>query len=121
MKDKSVDLLICTEVIEHLSKKDGLRLISEIKRVCRGRAIISTPNVFFDNPENEDEDVHRSLWQISLFRKHGYKVYGMGFKVALTPNNKYVKIREALHYIFTPLAFVFPEISGFLLCVKDFS
>lgn len=43
--DESVDLLLCTEVLEHL--RSGSALVSEFARVLKpeGRAIISVPNI----------------------------------------------------------------------------
>src|SRR3990167_7080576 len=79
-KDKSIDFLLCTEVIEHLKKKDGLTLLKEIDRVCRGRAIVSTPNLFFDTLEANKEDEHKSIWSAKDFRKYGYKAYGLGLR-----------------------------------------
>ena len=120
LKDKSVDFLLCTEVIEHFTKKDGSELLNEIDRVCRGRSLISTPNVFFPNPPGIDEDVHKSLWGVKDFKVRGYKVYGLGFKVPLVNTDPFYKIKQALHYIATPLSYFYPQVSGFLLCVKEY-
>lgn len=121
LKDKSVDFLMCTEVIEHLNRGDGIKLLKEIDRVCRGRAVISTPNVFFDNPPGEDQDVHQSLWKTKDFKKFGYKVYGLGVAIPfINQNPSFLKIRQALYYLFTPLCYFIPQLSGNLLAVKDF-
>lgn len=47
LPDRSMDLVWCTEVIEHLDNPS--HFISEIKRVLKsgGRAFITTPNSFF--------------------------------------------------------------------------
>ena len=57
-KDKSIDFILCIEVIEHLKKKEGIALLREIDRVCKGRAIVSTPNMFFDTMHSGKEDEH---------------------------------------------------------------
>lgn len=119
-KDKSIDFLLCTEVIEHLKKKDGQKLLKEIDRVCCGRAIVSTPNLFFDTMEGEVEDEHKSVWKPSDFRKFGYKVYGLGLKTPLLLGDRILRIKQALYYIFTPLSYFIPELGGGLLCVKDY-
>ena len=41
--DKSLDVVVSLDVIEHLEKKDGLRLISEMERVAREQVVIFTP------------------------------------------------------------------------------
>lgn len=120
-KDKSIDFLLCSEVIEHLTKNQGQLLLSEIDRVCRGRAVVTTPNIFFKNPPGEKEDAHRSLWRSSDFRSAGYKVYGLGAKIVVGINDPLLKIKQAINYITTPISYLIPEISGYLLAVKDYS
>lgn len=123
MKDQSVDVIFCIEVIEHLKKSDGLKLLREIDRVCRERAIITTPNVFFQPIEGrKNEDAHHSLWSTKDFRSFGYKVHGMGVRIPLVykPNDPFIKIKQAMYYFFTPLSFIIPEIGGGLIAVKDF-
>jgi len=120
LDDKSVDFLLACEIIEHLTRKEGLRLLEEIDRVCKGRAIITTPNVFFRNPSARGEDVHKSLWRIEDFRKRGFKVYGLGFKTVPKKNKLRYWLWSGLFYAFMPLSFIFPRISGFLICVKDY-
>jgi len=119
-KDKSVDFLICTEVIEHLKKKDGERLLKEIDRVCKGRAIVSTPNILFDTLPNEFEDAHHSIWDKGDFDKLGYEVHGLGFRTSITVSDPLLRIKQALYYFFTPISYFLPQIGGVLLCVKNY-
>ena len=119
-KDKSVNLILCTEVIEHLTRKDGLTLLDEIDRVCQGRVIITTPNTFFETMPGDPEDKHLSIWSIKDFKSRGYKVYGIGLKMPLLWGDKFLKIKQALYYFFTPISYIFPFISGSLIAVKDF-
>lgn len=119
-KDKSIDFLICTEVIEHLVRKDGELLYKEIDRVCRGRALLTTPNVYFDTVPGTTEDSHHSLWSSDDFRLHGYKVYGFGLKVPLLQSDKLLRIKQALYFLCTPLSYFIPELGAGLICVKDY-
>ena len=119
-KDKSIDFVLCTEVIEHLTKSQGIKLLNEIDRICRGRALITTPNVYFETIPNEFEDSHRSSWGISDFRRAGFKVYGLGFKTTILQSDPLLKIKQALYFFATPFAYLIPEISGILVCVKDY-
>lgn len=119
-KDKSIDFLICTEVIEHLTKKDGNILLTEIDRVCKGRVMISTPNLFFDTLHGEKEDEHKSVWSTEDFKTNGYKVYGLGLRTPLLLGDKFLRLKQALYYLFTPISYFIPEISGALICIKDY-
>ena len=120
LKDKSVDFLLCSEVIEHLEKKDGEKFLDEMDRVCEGRIVITTPNIYFHTIPGEHEDDHHSLWSVSDFRERGYKVYGLGLKTTLLPGDRFLNIRRALYFLFTPMSYLIPEIGGVLVCVKDF-
>lgn len=119
-KNKSIELILCIEVIEHLTRKDGLKLLDEIDRTCHGRTIITTPNMFFKTMPGDPDDKHLSLWTIKDFTSRGYKVYGLGLKMPLLWEDRLLQIKQALYYFFTPLSYLFPQISGSLIAVKDF-
>lgn len=119
-KTNNVELVLCTEVIEHLSRKNGLKLLDEIDRICIKRAIITTPNMFFATMPGDPLDKHLSLWTIKDFQSRGYKVYGLGLKMPLLWGDKFLKIKQALYYFFTPISYLFPVIAGSLIAVKDF-
>jgi len=79
LPDKSYDIVTCFEMIEHLSKEDGLLLIQQMERV--GRILfISTPGRWFPQPEYDENvyQLHRSLWTAGEFRRMGFSVRGFG-------------------------------------------
>lgn len=47
--DNSYDVVSCIDGIEHLKKSQGVILLNEMKRVCRKRALIFTPQGFTKN------------------------------------------------------------------------
>jgi len=57
---KNYDLILMVDVIEHLSKDEGIILLNNIK----GKYIVSTPN--YDSPQGESFDnvyeTHKSRW-----------------------------------------------------------
>lgn len=81
-KDKSFDAIICMEVLEHLQKGDGEKLLSELERVARKQILLTTPvgkyeqHLFGGNPYQE----HRYIWNPRELKALGYKVRGVGFK-----------------------------------------
>jgi len=119
-KDKSIDILLCTEVIEHLPKKEGKKFLNEINRVCRGRAIITTPNVFFKTVDAKFEDAHHSVWSADEFRQYGYKVHGIGVRMPIGSYDKTFMLKQALSFLATPISFIIPELSGYIICFKDY-
>ncbi len=85
------DTIIATELIEHLAKQDGERLLAEVARVAARIAILSTPNWEYLRPGamtmtgyNEHEH-HVSSWSAAEFRRHGFTVRGVGHKVGMLP------------------------------------
>lgn len=120
--NSSVDFLICSEVIEHMNKKQGNRFLDEVDRVIanNGRAIITTPAIHMETEIKSGRDAHHALWSVDDFKKRGYKVYGLGFRISPGYARWYTRIIYALGYVFTPISFVFPRIAGFLIAVKDY-
>src|SRR5574341_952310 len=74
----SFDCVIACDVIEHLEKSDGYKLIEVMEQLARRRVIIFTPNGFLpqqdeDNPWN----IHRSGWTVDEMSARGYKSLGI--------------------------------------------
>ena len=78
-RPKSFDAVICLDLIEHLEKPAGQKLIKEMEKIARKKAILLTPNGFTkqDPLEGNPHQVHHSGWQVKDFKKRGYQVYGM--------------------------------------------
>lgn len=119
IEEKSVDFVICSEVLEHLKKEQGSKLLDKIDQMCSEMAIVTTPNILFQPTGHEDFDKHESVWSVEEFRKRGYKVYGIGIKIVPpSGNNLWSKFFFSLEYIMTPFSWVFPEIAGGIIAVK---
>ena len=71
-KDNSFDSALMIDVIEHLTKEGGERLLKEVQRVVKTNIILTTPLWWSDNKHNvenpklwcygNDYDLHKSLW-----------------------------------------------------------
>lgn len=111
--DRSFDVVLAPELIEHLSKEGGERFLSEVDRICKDVAIITTPNGLWPT------EAHRSSWGFKNFKVRGYKLRGIGFRLIKRP---YVsrQIWGIFCYIFTPLAYVLPQLGEWLVAVKKF-
>ena len=113
-RDRTVDIALVCEVIEHTSKKDGLNLLNEAERVTQQRVIATTPQLYESFIGSPD---HITKWDIEELKALGYKVRGAGLAVF---NKKRGKIASLLrHFILKPLVYVFPSISEFMVCIKD--
>lgn len=65
--DKSYDVVICLDVVEHLEYPLALKIIDECKRIARNKVIIYTPSIHKDNSEAE-----KNAWNLGecIHQKH---------------------------------------------------
>lgn len=78
-KSNSFDCVIAIDLIEHLTKEDGKKLIKKMEKIARKKVIIFTPNGFLPQGEydNNPWQVHKSGWTVEEMQKKGYKVIGI--------------------------------------------
>jgi SAM-dependent methyltransferase len=73
------DACVAQDVIEHLTKEDGLRLIAAMERIAARKVVFLTPNGFLPQRHTEDADLeeHLSGWAPAEMRRLGYHVSGV--------------------------------------------
>jgi SAM-dependent methyltransferase len=66
-KEKSIDVSLACEIIEHLTKKKIIPLLASLESLCRHKIVISTPNYHI----SQDEIPTRNMFPlgITLFLK----------------------------------------------------
>jgi SAM-dependent methyltransferase len=113
-EDTSFDLVICLEVIEHLKRDEGLRLLDELERVGK-RVIISTPGYFFKQGTYDGNIMqeHVSLYKVKEFEARGYKVYGAG------PLLFFGRSIHALSSCLAGFSYSCPRMASALVAVKN--
>lgn len=130
LKKKKYDVVFFSQVIEHISKKKGERMLKLVEKLARDKIIIGTPHGFMNQPEMFLKDnkyqYHRSGWEIEEFTKLGYEVNGIGIKflwsetgLGRTNNNLIVGILTILSYITSPVAYYFPNLAAGILAIKN--
>jgi len=110
-RDKAFDIVLVLEVIEHMEKSDGRKLLNEAERVSKEKVIVSTPlrgARYWYTAEH-----HPSRWTVSDLRKLGYTVRGVGFSFF----RYYTTYRLA--FGLAPLAYYIPWMSYILLAWKN--
>ena len=60
----SVDVIFCIELIEHLEKEEGLKVVKELKKMGK-QIIISTPDHFYDTGklDGNPHQLHKSSYK----------------------------------------------------------
>lgn len=122
-KSKSFDSVICLQVIEHLSKKNGYALLKRLENIARYQVIVTTPLGYFDHPDMDHNKLQRHLsgWEDKDFEKYGYKVMHQSFNFlfgnqGLVHQNIPRFIKGPLFVIdkiSTPLFFIFPKLANY--------
>lgn len=79
LKQRKFDAVVALDIVEHLEKKDGWKLLSEMEKVARKKIIILTPYGFTQQHpyEKNPYQIHKSGWYPKELEELGYKVYGM--------------------------------------------
>jgi SAM-dependent methyltransferase len=77
-----VNHIIASEVIEHLTKRNGSRLLKSFREQCTGNVILTTP--YFPYPQEEIRDnpfeKHRSFWKDSELEDAGFETEVEGYE-----------------------------------------
>lgn len=76
LEDKTYDLVLAIDILEHFDKEQGVVFLKECQRVCRGSVLVSTPKEFVaqEVPANPLEN-HRSHWTEDDFRLCGFDYF----------------------------------------------
>jgi hypothetical protein len=124
-EDKSFDCVIALDLIEHLKKEDGLRMIDQMERIATKRILLFTPNGFLSQQShNGDLQEHLSGWTAEEMRALGFNVIGMHGPKKLRGEKHQIKLKPiALGGIVCQLGQLYtrghPESAAALLCVRD--
>jgi len=75
---RQFDTCIALDVIEHLTKPDGMKLMADMEKIARKRVIFFTPSGFLEqhHASNDDLQEHLSGWEAAEMERLGYRVIG---------------------------------------------
>jgi SAM-dependent methyltransferase len=125
-KPDSFDCVIASDVIEHLSKNDGKKLLLLMETIAKKKVIIFTPNGYIDQDEYGENpwQRHKSGWSPEEMSKFGYTVHGIhGWKFLRGEHSailyKPKKIWTFVSDITQLVVRYFPKYAFALLCVKN--
>ena len=123
----SFECCIAIDVIEHLSKEEGLEFAKNMERIASHRVVIITPSGFLPQGHAEEGDLqaHHSGWEAAEMREMGYKVIGL-----LGPKawrGEYHRLRYRPRFLWAVLSLLahllwtkrHPESAAAILCVKE--
>jgi SAM-dependent methyltransferase len=115
--DHSFDTVLAIEILEHLAKANGYKLLVEAERVARHRVIFSTPAFpsyrgGLETLEGFNRyEAHLSFWPQREFLNRKYKLYGAGLRYG----------PSWFRQVFASVSIVLPLLGECIVAVKDIS
>ncbi len=124
---KQFDACIAIDVIEHLTKEDGIKFMQDMERIARKRVVLFTPKGFLPqrHSANDDLQAHLSGWEPKEMNGFGYHVTGqLGPKVLRGEGHVLKRKPKAFWGIVSFLGQLIsiprhPEKAAAILCVKS--
>ena len=124
---RQFDACIAINVIEHLNKEDGLRLLCQMEQIAVKRVVLFTPNGFLPQGHRVPGDLqaHLSGWGPAEMSGYGYRVSGLLGPKSLRGAHHVLLRRPAVswgvvsllgHFLWTRRH---PGAAAAILCVKD--
>ena len=122
---KSFDAVVALDVIEHLPKEDGPRLLEQMEAIARRAVVVFTPNGFLPQGAIGGNELQRHVsgWSAAEMRARGFDVLGMsGWKPLrgeeALPAWRPRFVWERIARWTEPFVLAKPESAFQLLCVK---
>ena len=109
----SFDAVLALDVVEHLSKEDGLALLRNMKGWARKKVIIEVPNGFTSGHvvDGNELQLHRAGYTAKELRDLGFEVRGMRLKTCpFSPNPFLNSVLQMIGYPMRALAYHQPMI-----------
>ena len=126
-KPGQFDACIAMDVIEHLPKEDGFKLMRNMELIAKKKVIFFTPNGFLPQRHAVDSDLqeHLSGWEAGEMQRQGYVVQGMLGPKSLRGEYHLLKRRPRVFWGLVSLVGQVswvrrcPEKAAAILCVKN--
>lgn len=93
---KSFDAVIMIDVLEHLEKGQGRKLLEKVEKWARKKVIVSTPNGYLPQKslDRNPLQTHRSGRTVEEMKNLGYKAHGMAGWKFLRRENISEKVKQ---------------------------
>lgn len=121
---RSFDIVLASHVVEHLPKRDALKLIAKMERLAKKQVVIASPigEMYHPAVGGNIHQIHLSAFTPQEFHKLGYKTVNYGWSWLLGEESLIHKVKSdivrKLLYMFnilvTPIYYLFPQISDYV-------
>jgi len=124
-KPKSFDTVVASDILEHLTKQEGHRLIKKMKKWAIKKIIIFTPNGYLwqDGYDNNPLQEHKSGWSVKELRELGFEVVGINGWKKLRGYRSLIKYRpfrlwSVISDLTQKITYHYPKLAFELFAVK---
>jgi len=125
-KPKSFDAVVVLDVLEHLSKEDGYKLIEKMERWTRKKVIIFTPNgyVWQNDYDKNPFQRHKCGWTVDELKNLGFKIRGVNGLKKLRGYGSSIKYKPTFLWgrisdLTQTITYYYPRAAFQLLAVKE--
>jgi len=100
-RDKSLDIAVAFELIEHLPKRDALHFLEALRKIVKETIVVSTPSGYYSQNEIRGNkfEKHVSRWTSEEFEKEGFSVIKTGLGIDLENLSSRFGLFNLLHRI----------------------
>jgi len=126
LQSKSMDVALCTEVLEHLDRALGEKLLKVLEETTRKEVIITSPVGEYEQSAYDENpyQAHRHIWCPDELSALGYRVIGIGLRniggdqgpFGRTKRTK--PIGDLLWVLAGPITHFIPSLAGDMVCAK---
>ena len=127
-RQRSFDIVLAAEIIEHLDKEDGEQLLDALERLARRQVIITAPvgfNAYRDESDGNPYQEHRSVWEPHELKRRGYIVRGNGLRGTRGQTTIEYRLPEPFRFLWYVVTLVlgsfsyfFPHLGSNMVCSK---
>ncbi|HET7098887.1 MAG TPA: glycosyltransferase [Patescibacteria group bacterium] len=129
-KNKSFDVVISLQVLEHLTKKEAWSVLEKMEKIAKKQVIVATPvgEMYHPAVDSNPLQMHQSDFQAKDFEDRGYKTLQFGRKslfgeegiVHKVKNDFLRKLIYFVNILLTPFFYAIPSINDYhIYAVKD--
>ncbi len=122
-KSNSFDVVIALQILEHLSKKDAWKVLTNLEKIARKQVIVAMPigECFHSEKDHNIHQLHKSSFYPSELAKKGYKTIKVGRKGLLGEEGLEGKfkndiIKQVIYFmnmLIEVVLFIFPSFSNY--------
>jgi SAM-dependent methyltransferase len=129
--EEGYDVVVSSQVIEHLRKKDGNKALRNWESLTRKRLVVSTPVGFIeydpieDKEENNPLQKHLSGWTPQELKEKGFIVRGQGARLIYGETGiarklpKLFTFFSILGLVFAPFIYFLPNMATYMVAWKE--